>query len=195
MGKYIIFAIIIAFVISIVLGFYIYKLKIDNEQIAFEAEYTNTSDERIIKDAKNIIKETSSTEVKTTPNTEIIEKIYYNDCGHLIQTDETIKEKLINKNESQFQAECIGWNIQKFTSSEVVLYKEVNDFCNEHFLVKDVEGEVIIYGLDKNDKEKEVIRETGIQTKYLSDVDIENLKNGIKVYGNKELNSLIEDYE
>ena len=172
-----------------------YKLSKVDEQIAFEAEYTNTNHQNLISETKKIIQETSSSENKTTPNTKIIEKVYYNDCGHLVQTENSIQEKLINKNESEFQIEYIGWEIQKFTPSEIVVYKEVNDFCNEHFLLKDVEGEIIIYGLDKNDKEKEVIRETGIQTKYLSETDIDNLKNGIKIYGNKELNAIIEDYE
>ena len=112
-----------------------------------------------------------------------------------MQTEKKITESLINKNESEFQIEYMGWEIQKFTPSEVVVYKEVYDFCNEHFLLKEVEGEIVIYALDKYDNEREIIRETGIQTKYLSELDIDNLKEGIKVYGKKNLNSIIEDFE
>jgi len=123
------------------------------------------------------------------------EKKYYNDCGHLREEEKKIDEKLINKTESEFQIEYIGWEIQKFTPSEITVYKEVYDFCDEHYLLKEMEGEIIIYALDKNGNQREVIRETGIQTKYLSEVDIENLKKGINVYGEKDLNQIIEDYE
>ena len=52
-----------------------------------------------------------------------------------------------------------------------------------------------MYKLDKYGNIKETIIETGIQTKYLSEIDIKNLKNGIKVYGNKELKKSLEDFE
>lgn len=195
MKKYIVFILIIAAVVSFILGLYLYKLNKINEQIAFEAEYGKVQSDNIIKEAEKILKETSSIEDKTSPNTNIIEKVYYNDCKHLVQAEMKIKGDLINKNESEFQTQYVGWEIQKFTPSEVVVYKEVHDFCDEHFLLKDIEGEIIIYGLDKYDNEREIIRETGIETKYLSELDIENLKKGIKVCGSKELNQLLEDFE
>jgi len=192
MKKYIIFILIISLGISFMIGVYLQKIS-NLEEIAFEPEYTKT--EKIIKNAEDILAETSSVGNKTSPNTKIIEKKYYNDCGHLREEEKKIDEKLINKTESEFQIEYIGWEIQKFTPSEITVYKEVYDFCDEHYLLKEMEGEIIIYALDKNGNQREVIRETGIQTKYLSEVDIENLKKGINVYGEKDLNQIIEDYE
>lgn len=195
MKKYIVFIVIASAIVSFLLGLYLHRLNKINEQIAFDAEYQKMQSEDIISEAENLIKETSRQENKTSPNTKLIQKIYYNDCGHLIVEEQKMKESLINKEESEFQAEYVGWEIQKFTPDEVVVYKEVYDFCDEHYLLKDVEGEIMVYGLDKYDNEKEVIKETGIQTKYLSEMDIENLKDGIKVYGDKELNQLLEDFE
>lgn len=195
MRKYIIFILIIGLSASIVLGFYLHKLSKIDEQIAFEAEYTKLETENIIKKADSIIEETSSAETKTTPNTKLIEKIYYNDCKHLLQEQKQMKEKLINKTESEIQIEYIGWEIQKFTSSEVIVYKEVNDYCQQHYMLKDIEGQIIVYALDKYDNEKVIIKETGIETMYLPETDIENLKNGIKVYSDQELNQLLEDFE
>ena len=171
------------------------KLKKINEPNAFEAEYIESKTDEISIDETDVIQKTNSMEYTTTPNTKIIERILYKECNHLIENEETISKNLINKNESEIQDEYSDWIIQRFTPNEVILYKEKDDFCNEHYLVKDIEGEIIVFGLDKNDKEREVIRETGIQTKYLSDTDISNLKNGIKVFSNKELNTIIEDYE
>ena len=195
MRKYIIFILIIGLSSSVILGFYLHGLSKIDEQLAFEAEYRRLKTENIIKNAEKIIEETSSIETKTTPNTRLIEKIYYNDCGHLLQEKMQIKEKLVNKTEAEIQIEYIGWEIQKFTSSEVIVYKEVNDYCNEHYLLKDIEGQIIIYALDRYDNEKVIIKETGIETIHLPETDIDNLKKGIRVYSKKELNQLLEDYE
>lgn len=195
MRKYIVFILVIGLSASIILGFYLHKLSKVDEQIAFEAEYRKTKTENIMKQAEKIIEETSSLETTTTPNTKLIEKKYYNDCNHLLQEEKNMKEKLVNKNESEFQIEYIGWEIQKFTSNEVIVYKEINDYCNEHYLLKDIEGQIIIYALDKYDKENIILKETGIETSHLPEADIENLKKGIKVYSRKELNQLLEDFE
>ena len=195
MRKYIILIAIATAIVSFLLGLYLYKLNQINEQIAFEAEYGKIQSENIINEAENIIKETSLAENKTSPNTKLIEKKYYIDCGHLIQEEQTMKENLINKEESEFQTEYMGWEIQKFTPNEVVVYKEINDFCDQHYLLKEVDGEIVVYALDKYDNEKNIEKETGIQTRYLSEIDIENLKEGIKVCGKKEVNKMLEDFE
>lgn len=195
MKKYIVIILIVGLFVSIILGFYLYKLNKIEEQIAFETEYKKVETENIIKNVEEILKETSSTEEKISPNTKLIEKIYYNECGHLVEQQKTIKQEFLNKTEEEFKTEYAGWEIQKFTSNEIVIYKEIDNFCNEHYILKDVEGEIIVYSLDKNDNEREIVKETGIKTKYLSEVDIENLKIGIKVYSNKELNQILEDFE
>ena len=185
MKKYIVIALVLALIAGFILGLYLYKLKIANEQIAFEAEYRKLETKNVIENAENLLRETSSSKNKT----------YYNDCEHLGTTEKKIDEKLINKDESEFQIEYIGWEIQKFTPTEVVVYKEINDFCNEHYLVKEENGTVAVYALDKFGNEKDIICNTEIQTKYLTEKDVENLRTGIKVYGKKELNKLLQDYE
>ncbi len=36
----------------------------------------------------------------------------------------------------------------------MVVYKEINDFCNEHYLVKEENGTVAVYALDKFEMKK-----------------------------------------
>lgn len=194
--KYIGILLLIVLIISFLLGLYLYRLNKINEQIAFEAEYRKLESENIIRTAQNILlEETSTTENIITPNTKLTEKQYYNECEHLIETQREIDGALINKNESELQIEYIGWEIQKFTQNEVVVYKEINDFCNEHYLLKDVEGEINIYKLDKYDREVDLIQNTGIETRYLPEEDLEKLKVGIKAYGIISVNQMLEDFE
>ena len=195
MKKYIVFILILGLISSFFIGLYLHKLSNIEEKNAFEAEYTKLETANVIKNAQDILEETSSIQTKTSPNTKIIEKKYYCDCNHLIEEKKEIKETLINKTEAEFKINYIGWEIQKFTTNEIIVYKEIYDYCNQHYILKDVEGEIIVYALDKYDKERETVRETGIETKYLAEIDVENLKKGIKVYSNKELNQLLEDFE
>lgn len=192
--KYIVL-LVIAIIISFFLGVYLYKLDKINEELAFDVEYTNNRGENAVREAEVLMQTTSITEEKINLNTKLIEKVYYNDCNHIIQTEKPITEKLINKTKEELQVEYIGWEIQKFTNEEVVVYKEIYDFCDEHYLIKDKDGKINVYKLDKYGKEKELIEETDIQTKYLSEVDLADLKKGITVYSKKDVNKKIEDFE
>ncbi len=192
--KYIIF-IVLAIVLSFFLGMYLYKIDRIDEELAFDTKYINSKGENAINQAEEILKATNSTEDKITPDTKIIEKLYYNDCNHIVQTEKSPTKEMINKTEDEFQAEYIGWEIQKFTNVEVVVYKDVYAFCDEHYCIKDLDGTIVVYKLDKYGKEKELIKKTEIQTKYLSDVDIDNLKKGIIVYNKADVNKKLEDFE
>ena len=49
--------------------------------------------------------------------------------------------------------------------------------------------------MNNEDKINELIETTEIETKYLTETDQEDLKEGIKVYTQQKLNKLIEDFE
>ncbi len=194
MKKYIVL-VILAIVLSFFLGTYLYKLDKINEELAFEVEYTTNKAENAINQAEEILQRTSSSEDKINPDTKIIEKVYYNDCNHIVQTEKQAPEEMVNETKDLFQAEYIGWEIQKFTNTEVVVYKEIYDFCDEHYCIKDNNGTITVYKLDKYGKEKELIEETDIQTQYLAEEDIEKLEEGIIVYNKAEVSKKLEDFE
>ena len=85
--------------------------------------------------------------------------------------------------------------MQKFTSSEIVLYKEINDFCNEHYRLKDLDGNIAIYELDKDRDEIKLLEVTDIWTEYLTEIDLIELEKGIEVYTKQELNKVLQDFE
>ena len=177
------------------IGIYLYRLDKSNEELAFDVEYTTNKSENVLKTAEELLESTSGSEDKINPSTKLIEKRYYNDCNHIVQKNVDITEEMVNKNKEEFQIEYIGWEIQKFTSKEVVVYKEFQDFCNEHYLLKDVDGYINVYKLDKYGQEKELVNKTEIETAYLSELDLENLQKGIVVYSRTELSKKLEDFE
>ena len=92
------------------------------------------------------------------------------------------------------QKQYPDWKIEKFSSNEVVLYKEKNGYCDEHYVIREHNGVLAIYTLDENGKETWK-QDTEIVTMYLPEVDLSRIKEGIKVTGTTNLRSILEDYE
>jgi len=199
MKRYTIIAIII---VGIILGFltglYLYKInRIKTTEKKIVAETIEDDCTAIVelsdKEWSDLV-ETNNKEEKTSPNCKVILKVYYEDCEHLIETRKNIEEAEVNLAEEELKERFTEWEIHKFTPNEIVLYKEVNGFCNEHFLLKEEDGYITIYKLDKNNN-AELFRETEISTEYLAEEDLRQIRNGIKVYTEKELNKTLEDFE
>lgn len=199
MKKYTIIAIItVGIILGFLTGLYLYKInQIDYSEKRIIAETIEDKDAAIAElndnELSNLV-ETNKTEEKTSPNCIITLKMYYEVCEHIIETRKNIEEAEVNMTEKELQERFADWEIQKFTSNEIVLYKEVNEFCNEHFLLKEEDGYIKIYKLDENEN-AEFFQTTEISTDYLAEEDLNQIRNGIKVYTEKELNKTLEDFE
>ena len=105
-----------------------------------------------------------------------------------------IPEELINKEEKDIEQYYKDWQIKKFTSSEIVLYMEKDEYCDRHYVLKENNGVIAIYKV--NQENEAVFKEnTQIQVQYLPEVDLINLKKGIYAIGEEKLNSILEDFE
>ena len=95
---------------------------------------------------------------------------------------------------AQIVAERTHSQVVQVIGKKIVLYKELNEFCNEHYKLKIENGYVRIYEVDEQKNEK-LLKSTDISSEYLTTEDLEKLKNGIEIYTKKELNKTIEDFE
>lgn len=139
--------------------------------------------------------ETNSKETeKITPNTTIVFNKYYKKCNHLIRRKEDVTAEMVNLTEDEFKSLYQDWKIQQFNSSEIVMYKEFDDECGEHYVVKADNDLISIYRRDSNEK-LNLIEETDISIKYLPQIDIDKLQKGVELNGKEELNAYIEDFE
>lgn len=101
---------------------------------------------------------------------------------------------MVNKTQEEIEQMYKDFKVESFSPNEVVLYKNVDGKCGEHYTVKDENGKVVVY--NTNEKGEEVLyEETSISTEYLTENDVENIKKGIEIYGKQNLNSFIEDFE
>ena len=133
-------------------------------------------------------------EEKTTPNTKLVLKKYYADCGHQITSSAEIPNEMVNLTRAELELKYPTWNLEEFTKDEIVLSRETDSFCGEHYLIAYENGKVVIYSLDEENN-KTLIEDTEIAYNCLPETDKIILNNGIYVYGKDELNKIKEDFE
>ena len=136
----------------------------------------------------------NSGETVVLPNTKLSFENYYKSCGHIETKEETASEDIVNMNEEQLEYKYADYNIENFMKEEINLYKEIDGLCDKHYLLIEEDGYVGIYKL-KNNGDKVFAYKTNISSEYLTEMDRVQLKQGIYVYGEEELNKTLEDFE
>lgn len=191
----IIIAFIIIFIIAIFVGNYIYDSSNKEENTIKSENTSNSIVNQVDYSVRNDITiNTDSEEEKISPNATLILKKHYKECDHTIKEYAEIPEEFVNLTKSEIEKEYPEWEVEKFTPLDIILIKEEEGFCNEHFILKEEQGVIIVYKIDKQGEES-LYDTTGISVEYLTESDKLELKNGIKVYGKEELNSMLENYE
>lgn len=169
---------------------------IENEINEISEKVTDecTEEYEKIEEQARIDLEASSSEEKISPNCLLTLKRYYNECQHTINEYIDIPQILVNGTQEDLKKEYRNWEIQKYSINEIILYKEFDSNCGQHFILRNDEGKITIYKLNENNEE-EIYEKTEIAVDYLTETDKIEIENGIRVNGIEELNQLIEDFE
>lgn len=138
--------------------------------------------------------EASYTEPKISPNASLTIKRYYKECGHTTSEYKNVSEDMVNKTREELQNMYPDFTIEEFSETNIVLQKQEEGRCDEHFVVKDENSNIMIYKENQEGVE-ELYQNTGISTEYLPETDKINLRNGVKVFGIENLNAFIENFE
>ena len=176
------------------IGIYIYNLKNTSNKNSVKAkELADELKKTLVEEEQNTVS-TSSKNIKISHNSIVVKNKLYKICNHEIRQTEAIPVELVNKEEKDIQQYYKDWEIKKYSPTEVVLYREKDEYCDKHYVLRENNGVIAIYKIDDNNKE--TLREnTQIQTKYLPEIDLIKLKSGIYAIGEEELNSILEDFE
>ncbi len=183
---------ILIFIFSIVIGYSYSRIwneskTVVNENSIFKEDVQNMA-------LENMIIETVSEEEKILPTTSFAIKKVFDKCGHFKFSYAELPIEIINLNKNEVENMYNEWNVENFSSKEIVLSKVVDGWCNEHYIIKLDNGVIKIYN-KIDDNNLKLYRETEISKEYLTKEDIEKLEVGILVYGEGKINSVIEDFE
>lgn len=193
--------IIAIIIIGIILGIFIYNNNannnkqnsiVENEINIVSEKVTDECTEEYQNSEKEI--ETDSQEEKISPNCLLTLKKYYEECNHTINEYVDIPQDLVNGTEEDLKNEYPYWQVEKYSSNDIILYKEFNSNCGQHFVLRENNGKITVYKINENNEEK-VYENTEISVEYLSETDKIKISEGIRVNGIEELNQLLEDFE
>lgn len=165
------------------------KLAKEEEKVTDECIYENNEIENDIDEIK-----VSETETKVSPNAELVIKKYYKECGHTTEEKRNVANDMVNKKQEEIEKLYPDYKVESFFNNKIVLIKEEEGQCDEHYIVRDENSNIMIYKILSDGKE-EIYQNTGISTEYLPETDKISLRDGIKVFGRENLNSIIEDFE
>lgn len=186
---------ILIFCVSVGIGFYIVKI---GEVKEFEMEYVSqVTGEKVTDECTDEAQDlllTNSGEQKVSPNAIIIAKRHYAKCGHTTKECLAVTEDMVNLSKLEVQELYKDWSLEGFSSTEIVMSKEEQGICKEHYVLREEDERIVVYTVDEDNSEK-IFERTGIITKYLPEADKMNIENGIFVNGKEALNCLLEDYE
>lgn len=136
----------------------------------------------------------SSEDEKVSANAILILKKYYQNCEHTINEYAELPQELVNMTEKEVQAQYPDWKVLGFEPNKIILYKEFEEDCGEHFKLKIENGKVVVY-IVNSDGTESVFEKTNISSEYLTETDLINMQDGLEIYGKEELNQIIEDFE
>ncbi len=129
--------------------------------------------------------------------TELIYKTLHTQCEDIIEEVQKPEPELIGLNKDGFKEYLtknqLNWEIESFSKEKVVLSRQVNKVCPNHYLVTVNKGYITIYKYNE-DGSKELVEQTDIPINILPVMDQEKLQKGILVDTKKEVNQLLEDY-
>ena len=204
--SWIIILIIVIIVIGIIAGMFLYNKnrKNNSNETVIENKINEISEkitdecteewEELDEKSKLDILETNAVEEKISPNCLLILRSYYKECQHTVNQYVDIPQDLVNKSKEELVEKYPDWEIKKYSSTEIILYKEYIGQCGEHFVLRSDNGKITVYQINENNEET-VYEKTEISLDYLTDTDKIEIENGIRVNGKEELNQVIEDFE
>ena len=188
--------------LGFITGTYFYKIHYLNKAIASNinavnqvATVTNTQTDNALDAGAVTFISANASGIKISPDCKLNFKTLYMICGHTLERTEKVSSDLVNLDEDTFKIRYPDWQVQDFSSDEIDLYKEVDDYCHQHYMLMDSDGYIGVYDLDKDDKVVGLNRMTNISTEYLTDTDVLNLQQGIRVYTDVNLNQTLEDFQ
>ena len=193
---------VIILTLGITLGIAVYKGNISNRGIATKNETKIEEISEAVTDEcideyeqiENEEIEANSNEEKISPNCKLTLKKYYTECEHTINEYLDITKNLINKTQKELEEEYSDWEVEKYSSTDIILYKKFESNCGQHFVLRNTEGKIVIYLINDNNQE-EVYEKTEISVEYLPETDKIEIGNGIKVFGKENLNQMLENFE
>lgn len=194
----IIIYILMAIILGIVIGILVFNNMTYNEDIAKIYTEDEINNQLLIENNVNSSTTnsvtTNSDEEKVNINCDILLINKYLGCQHEITEYVNKENEYVNYTKDELEEEFSEYILEEFSDSKIVFYKQVDGICDEHYVIRNIDDTVVIYNITEDGAEN-IYQITDIDIKFLTQIDIEQLDEGIYVESKMSLNSILEDFE
>lgn len=178
---------IVIFILAIFSGFLIKSF------INFSKNENNSNKSAVLADGNNSV-DASFSEVAVSPNAMITYKESFGKCGHTVITSEIVPREIVNLKEDMVGEYYKDWNVDSFSSDNIILSRQSSGICSEHYILRESDGYISISCV--NDIGEYIFKGlTDISVQYLTEEDLKGLEKGIEIVGKENLNKFLEDFE
>ena len=147
---------IIVVILGIIAAIFLMKPYTKNNKNIVEIGQTQTSENSITiennNQIENSVKQTNTSEEKISPKAFVTYKIKYEKCGHETSQYREIPEELVNKTREEIECFYNDWKVVTYDKLQILLYREEEGTCNEHYIIKEKDGYIAIYTIDEKGK-------------------------------------------
>ena len=139
MRKYLVVLLLIAIaILGILTGILLNRIRGINYDIARRDEEMRMQERQ--PDVSTVAVE--SREERISPGSVLIKRELYDVCDRLKSEELEMPEEFVNMNKAEFEAEHREWEVQRFTEGEVVIHRIIQDFCGEHYKIRDQDRKI-----------------------------------------------------
>ena len=132
MKKEFIYIIIISICLAMVIYGIVGLLKINSSKYNEELSRIEIMQNTSANTEKTV--STVSQEKKVLPTTKFALKKFYDECSHFEYEEAELPIELVNLTRQEIEDYYDDWEVEEFSEKKLVLCKEINGYCNEHFL-------------------------------------------------------------
>lgn len=115
----------------------------------------------------------------------LIFKTYYSKCGHEITEKKSSNATFSGCTKEQLADKLSDWEIESFTPEQVILKREVDNICDEHYYIGIKDGYVALFQ-GRPDLPSKVIEQTDIIADVLREEDRAILEKGLIINSKEE---------
>jgi len=130
-----------------------------------------------------------------SPETDIIFNRFYTLCKDVVVEKRKPFKEEIGSDISGIRARFNDWDVEEFSEIQVVLKKEIDNYCSNHYIVQEQGGLVTIYIPVEEKEGLEVLNQTSIKVSSLHPALQEEIEEGLVVDSLEQVEILMESWE
>ena len=165
------------------------NVKNNNEEQGFETMHTAR------KSAKEITGQELPVIDITTENTLLIFETYYTSCNDKIVEERKAQGDEIGLSRQKIEAKFPDWDVHEFSYARIILTKQLEDYCPNHFVLKDRDGMVVIYMPSEEKNEERNIQQTQISIDKLPPDVQDEIRKGVVMDSLEEVEYFMESLD